>query len=474
MTVDVEDLAGLNRTRVRDLPIADSHETAEALLANAAGRQLSVAGLHHSQGGQTLLHDGRVLLTETMNRHIEVDPAHLTVEVDAGATWSQVHHALFRHGLCPVVHQSSAHFSVGGSISVNCHGRDPHTGPISTTVLSLTVLCGDGTVRQASAGENTDLFRAVVGGYGSCGLILRAKLRVMRDAWLKGQGRALRLGPLCDQLRSMAAAQADPAQASLFYAWLCCVPTLGGPAGPYFYDSVLAVDCTRSAAAAGPDVLVEQSWGISEMMRAAWAAARSDHGMRVRIWQELETAFIPQAKEPPGGVQRRINWMRSSVDFSSQRDDRSSDILVEYFLPVDGRLEDSIQALGQLALKFVNPLSTTVRLVRAEPEHTAPYLSYCAGRPMVCVAIDAAIGVQLTQNGRMPDDQARQWAQQSTELVLARGGSYYLPYFRFAGREVFRKAYPHWAAQQAAILKYNKDKRLWNSFLADYLDPDVA
>jgi decaprenylphospho-beta-D-ribofuranose 2-oxidase len=487
MAIEIEDLVGLNRTPVRDMPIVDSHATAQALWKQADGARLSVAGMHHSQGGHTVFAQGRVLLTETMNERITLDTTARTVTVDAGVTWAELHRVLFHANpkLCPRVHQSSPHFTVGGSISVNCHGRDPHAGPVATTVRSLSVLCGDGTVRTASRTENLDLFRAVVGGYGACGLILTATLDVVADQWLEQVSEPLGLEALSKKLLQLAAGGADAENVKLFYAWLRCPPP--APASvpdadvedETFFFHALGVEY-RPASASGPDLLEDHGWGISEMMRAAWSAARVDTGMRARIWQELMNEFTTHTAARPWPCKRRINWMRASVDFSSQRDALRSDILMEFFLPLDGDLEHRIRQLGALAARRrVNVLSATVRLVQPDSSTQGPYLSYCAGRPMVCVAMDVDIATGPDAKGvRVPDQRATHWANASIRYVLDQGGSYYLPYFGFADRAPFREAYGRhgasWQLQQEAIRKYNPEKRFWNSFLDKYLDPDKA
>jgi|GEM_PF-1776671 len=464
MPIALEDLVGLNRTLVHDLPVVDGEATAARLLANAGGRRLSLAGMHHSQGGHTAIEDGRVLLTEAMNERIEVDPVARTVTVDAGVTWSEIHRVLMPHRLCPRVHQSSAHFTVGGSISVNCHGRDPHAGPVSTTVRSLTVLCGDGIVRQASPVVEPDLFRAVVGGYGSCGLILSAELGVIPDQSLRQIGERRTLAALADTLCDLADDKIPASEVALFYGWLHCVP------GAAFYDEALMVKYVPADPAGAAMTLEDQPWGLSEMMRAAWSAARTHSGMRARVWQELLNEFI---RNPV--CKYRINWMRAAVDFSSHRDERRSDILLEYFLPADQDLASRVRHLGQLfAGRGANVLSTTLRLVR--PDTARPFLAYCAGRPMVCMAIDVDIATVRDAAGRrMPDEAARTWVREATAYVLDEGGTYYLPYFGFAGLDVFRRAYSRhgadWQAQQEAIQTYNPHKRFWSAFLDQYLDP---
>lgn len=456
MSITLEDLTGLNRTEVHDLPMVDSQGTAERLLADRS-RPLALAGMRHSQGGHAMLAGGSVLQTAMLNETIEVHRDG-TVTVDAGVTWTELHRVLAPEGLCPKVHQSSPHFTVGGSISVNCHGRDPHAGPISTTLRSLTVLCGDGTVRTTVPGE--DLFRAVVGGYGSCGMILQATLDLMENQVLKQTaeklGGAAPLAMLNTKLLKLADEPANEQRTQLSYAWLNCEQRS-------FWGDVLMVSYTPTKDAASK-LLKEEAWGQTEVLRAAWAAARASSVDRRYVWDLLCKDFL-ESKAP----EYRMNWMRAAVNFTGHHDARHSDLLLEYFLPLDNALPVYLGELASLLRKRLNILSTTVRLVRQDT--AAPYLDYCAKGPMVCVALDATVTVDpAAKGGPAPLPSVRAAVNAATKRVLEMGGRYYLPYHGFAGTDLFQRAYaPLLAEQRAAIQKYNPDRRYWNSFLAKYL-----
>ena len=71
--------------------------------------------------------------------------------------------------------QSSNIFSVGGSISVNAHGRDPRYGPLIETINQMKIMLFNGVVKTIGPNQNTDLFQAITGGYGLLGIILEAE-----------------------------------------------------------------------------------------------------------------------------------------------------------------------------------------------------------------------------------------------------------------------------------------------------------
>jgi FAD/FMN-containing dehydrogenase len=107
------------------------------------------------------------------------------LHVDAGALWADVIPYLDRHGRSIEVMQSDNSFTVGGSLSVNCHGWQYDRPPIASTVESFQLMKADGTVVRCSHTENKQLFSLALGGYGLFGIILDADLRVVRNERLR-------------------------------------------------------------------------------------------------------------------------------------------------------------------------------------------------------------------------------------------------------------------------------------------------
>ena len=75
--------------------------------------------------------------------------------------------------------QSNDDFSIGGSLSVNCHGWQFNRPPIDSTVESFHLMLADGKIVKCSRTENHELFSLVLGGYGLFGIILDADLDVV-------------------------------------------------------------------------------------------------------------------------------------------------------------------------------------------------------------------------------------------------------------------------------------------------------
>ena len=104
-----------------------------------------------------------------MKRVLWLHAAEHQVRVQAGITWRDLQDVLDPQNLSVRTMQSFSNFTVGGAVSVNCHGRYVGHGPISASVQALQLVLADGRVVEASRQENPELLAAAVGGYGAIG-----------------------------------------------------------------------------------------------------------------------------------------------------------------------------------------------------------------------------------------------------------------------------------------------------------------
>ena len=181
----VDDASRRNATPVQEVWTvpADAQEAEvqlAALLLRARTNHLkvSIAGARHSMGAHTIAKDGIVVDMLPFNR-MKLDEPRKILRVQAGAIWRDVIRFLNARGLSVEIMQSNDDFSVGGSISVNCHGWQFGRPPIASSVESLRLMLADGSVRRCGRLENAELFSLVLGGYGLFGIILEVDLRVV-------------------------------------------------------------------------------------------------------------------------------------------------------------------------------------------------------------------------------------------------------------------------------------------------------
>ncbi|HEY5792154.1 MAG TPA: FAD-binding oxidoreductase, partial [Chthoniobacterales bacterium] len=156
------------------------------LRAAREGRKISIAGARHSMGGHTL-YPGGIALDMLPFRNMSLDEARKIFTVGAGARWSEVIPFLDARGLAVAVMQANNDFTVGGSVSVNCHGWQPSSPPIASTVEAFRLVTADGREMRCSRTENAELFSLALGGYGLFGVILNVELRVTPNAFYRAK-----------------------------------------------------------------------------------------------------------------------------------------------------------------------------------------------------------------------------------------------------------------------------------------------
>lgn len=78
-------------------------------------------------GGQISATGSLHLDMRGMNGVVWLDASRRRVRVQAGMTWRELQDVIDPHDLAVKIMQSYSNFSIGGSVSVNCHGR--YVGP---------------------------------------------------------------------------------------------------------------------------------------------------------------------------------------------------------------------------------------------------------------------------------------------------------------------------------------------------------
>jgi FAD/FMN-containing dehydrogenase len=179
----------LNETRVDRVVRPESIEAIEQVIreARAEGKTVSIAGGRHAMGGQQF-GTGTILLDTTrLKRILQFDPVNGTVEVQAGITWPELISELERvqTGKWPQwgIRQKQTgadRLTLGGALSANAHGRGLRFKPMIDDVESFRLVNSDGAIVTCSRGENAELFKTVIGGYGLFGVIADVKLRLVR------------------------------------------------------------------------------------------------------------------------------------------------------------------------------------------------------------------------------------------------------------------------------------------------------
>src|SRR6266404_5272561 len=178
----------LNRTRVRELLRPHTRDELAEIVRSASrkGLPISVSGYRHSMGGQQFATDSICIDTRELDRVISFDRERGLLEAEAGIQWPKLIRAYLdaeagdtkQWGIAQK--QTGADtFTLGGSLSSNVHGRGLRMKPLISNIESFTMITADGKPIRCSRGENSQLFRLAIGGYGIFGLIDTVTLRLV-------------------------------------------------------------------------------------------------------------------------------------------------------------------------------------------------------------------------------------------------------------------------------------------------------
>ena len=148
--------------------------------ANAAGEPLWVRGSGHSSNGLVLVDRGSILLTQNMNRIVDIDADGLTATALSGTVTAHIDDELAHRGLgLPVVGDHND-ISLGGFVSVG--GISPTSfkyGMFIDTVRSVEYVDWAGNVISCSPTDKPEHFWRVLGGTGRYGVITTVKTQVI-------------------------------------------------------------------------------------------------------------------------------------------------------------------------------------------------------------------------------------------------------------------------------------------------------
>lgn len=440
----LHDISGIDETRVGRVLKPASVGAVVAALQRHPGA-VSIGGARCSMGGQTVADGSLHLDMRGLNRLVALDPVRRRVRVQTGMRWRDLQELIDPHDLAVSIMQSYSSFSIGGSISVNCHGRYVGRGSLIHSLRALQLVDGDGQIRELSRERDPQLFRAAVGGYGGLGVITEAEFDLSANRRIAR--RAERMG--LDEYPAWFAERvlADPASV-LHNADLL----------PPSFDAPVAVTWSRC----------EEPLTVGERLIARNGDYRRD---RKLIWSVSELPGGPWLREQYSVErmlrEREVVWRNreASLDIASLEPSTrrySTYLLQEYFVPVPA-FASFARAMRRILRDFeAHALNVSIRHAPADRQ------SLLSWSP---TEVFSFVLYHKQRGGGRADEVAGQWTRRLIDLALDHGGRHYLPYRLHATREQFLRAYP--AAPAFAALKRGIDprgrfrNRLWDKYLPE-------
>lgn len=152
----------------------NSREDVHSAVVSSGSRGVLARGLGRSYGDAGQSGGGTVLDLSRMSR-VTLDVEAATVTAEAGGSLDALMRQLIPAGFFVPVTPGTRMVTIGGAVAADVHGKNNHLeGTFGSHVSALTVVDGQGAVRDLSPADTPREFWATIGGMGLTGVITQA------------------------------------------------------------------------------------------------------------------------------------------------------------------------------------------------------------------------------------------------------------------------------------------------------------
>lgn len=437
----VNDVTAINPIQVgQQIQPVSIDEIADAVKTTRG--PISIGGGRFSMGGQIGYENSLHIDMRKFNRVLELDTIRKTVTVQPGIVWRDLQKVIDPHNLSIKIMQTYANFTVGGSVSVNCHGRYIGHGPIVSSVLQVKLITASGDLITASRNENADVFAAAIGGYGGIGVIVEVTLQLVDNVRVERQTAVVEARDYNDFFNKNIRNDSN-------------VIFQNGDLYPPDFDRINSVAWKKTDKELTDEVRVtpegENYWLEAQLMKfvssgdlGKWARANiGDPYLYSRekvVWRNREASYDVQELEP------------------ASREEKTY-VLQEYFIPVNN-ITSFIPKMKAIYDRYdVNVINVSLR--HAYPDNET-YLSWAAEEVFAFVIYYKQGTDQASR------EIVRQWTVEMTDAILSENGRWYLPYQPHATVEQFQKGYLNSDKYFDVKNKLDPEHRFTNKLLDKY------
>lgn len=448
----INDFSNLNKTKIHTIATPTTYEEIKKLIQYASenGLSISMAGKRHSQGGHTFCPNALVLDIKKLNKILHLDKEKKIVTVQTGVTWRQLQDYLNKHNLAVKVMQVANIFTIGGALSVNANGIDPHCGPLIETVKSIKILLSNGNIVHASRTENKELFTLALGGYGLFGVILEANLEVVDNELYERNSEIVSLKDYPTLIKKIS----HNPEIGFHFAYVrMCSPRQG------LFSDALSITYNKMNAERIKQLSPKQKNKAYKLTDTGSVPLKRMATSLVRDTQWARNAHFLHESHQNGLIVSRNNIMRLPVEHVYSISHFFRHLLQEYFIPVDSIGQFLEQVKKYTLDENVNLVHAALRYIPANNEAS---LSYARKD---CIGVVLLISERKTVSG---NKKTERWTRAVIDSAVALGGTYYLVIPLFATADQLYKAYPTIKDFFSYKKQYDPQELLCNCFYQKY------
>ena len=443
----------LNRSEVREIVAVTSVDDVQSVVRRAAatGLPVCIAGGRHAMGGQQFCAGGILIDTRGLDRVLDYDGDHGRITVEAGVQWPALLEYLRETPWAIAQKQTGAdRLSLGGAIAANAHGRGLTMPPVVSDLEELMLVDATGELLRCSRAQNAELFSLVAGGYGLFGVVVSATLRL-------APRRKLERVVEVRELTGLAEAFDERIEQGFLYGdfQFAIDPTTED----FLHRGVFS--CYRPVGDATPIPGDQKA-----LSREEWAQllflTHTDKARAFELYAAhyLETSgqiYLSDAHQ----YGDYVDGYHAQLDVAMSTEHPATEMITEIYVP-RARLADF---MSEVAADFresaVDVIYGTVRLIERDEDS---FLAW-AREPWACVIFN--LHTVHTASGIAHSEAA---FRRLIDFAIARGGSYFLTYHRWATVEQLDACYPRFREFLTLKLQHDPEERFQSDWYRHYRD----
>jgi FAD/FMN-containing dehydrogenase len=436
----------LNEAEVLEVLAPDSLAgiTAAVGRARELGRPLAVCGGRHAMGGQQFCDGGLLLDTRGASRVLALDAERGMIEVEAGIQWPELYAYLRApengDGAWAFAQKQTGadRLTLGGAISANVHGRALTLAPIVADVESLVLVEASGEPRTCSRSQEPELFSLVVGGYGLFGVVYSVTLRLVPRRKVE---RVVEVR----QIEGLIAAFDERVRSGFRYGDF----QFATDPGSEEFLSTGVFSCYRPVPDDTPVPAGQRALALDDWKRLLYLA----HTNKSEAFARYAAHYLATSGQiyysDGHQMSEYIDDYHVELDRALGAPHPATEMISELYVPRDRLGEFVADVAEEFRRTGFDVIYGTIRLIERDEETFLPW----ARDRFACVIFN--LHTEHTPEGL---ERSAEGFRHLIDAAVARGGSYFLTYHRWATKEQVLQGYPQFPQFLARKREYDPDE----------------
>lgn len=353
------------------------------------------------------------------------------VKVQSGAKWKDLMIFLNARGKSIFVKQPMSDFSIGGSISINCHGWDTR-GSICNTILALEIINDQGELKTLTRNDNA--FACFFGTLGYYGVIVSVTLKLTENVPLIQRSKIVDVAEFNKNYQKDIKKRKD---VCICYGKICLDENKDENKSPKYFREICIVSC-QEVPSSSKAPLVSKNFASESMLAtileeiAIHALSWFPYSITKRIISLRWILTIQDLLKEKKTTRNEVLHFPTNVLDKLKCSDLHTLWLQEYFIKAK-KLSNFIVLLGAvLKANQVSVINATIRFLPKDEISILPYAKED------CLAVVICFYQEKTNQSIK---KTQRWIKLLTEVVIKIKGTYYMAYMPFQTQEDFVKCY---------------------------------